>query len=205
LDEARAALSERLAAEGVELKLVRGGEISTDRLQDLDGGTLRRLALGGGRWLLLECPFAPANIEIHVADLQRRGFGVLLAHPERSATFQRDPARLGALVQRGALGQVTASAFAGDFGSTATRTAQRMLEEGWVHVLASDAHDATGRPPDLTLATRALEERYGDVGEQLEWMTETVPAALLSGARLRERPALPRVGLLKRIRAWSPR
>ena len=43
-----------------------------------------------------------------------------------------------------------------------------MFEAGHVHVIASDAHDPSHRPPDLRLADGALASRYGDVEEQLE-------------------------------------
>src|SRR3954454_23558644 len=183
IEATRAALVERLAAETIPLELIAGGEVSIHRLPGLTDDDLRRLALGGGLWVLLECPFEPADVEPHVADLQQRGFEVLLAHPERAASFQREPARLGALVERGVLAQVTAGALVGDFGGPAQTTARRLPAAGWVHVLASDAHDAVSRPPDLTVAADAL----GD--DQLEWMAAVAPVALLAGTRPQDRPA----------------
>jgi protein-tyrosine phosphatase len=182
----RAALAERLADEGVELDLLPGGEVAHERLPDLDDEDLRRLALGGGPYVLLECPFTPVDglMDPIVADLQRRGFRVLLAHPERSATFQRDPARLAALVERGALAQVTAGSFTGDFGETPRRAALTMLERGIVHVLASDAHDAVHRPPDLRAVGGSVD------AAQVEWMTQAAPAAIVAGRDLPERPPI---------------
>ena len=71
--------------------------------------------------MLLECPFSPvgAGMEMMVADLHRRGFFVLLGHPERSPTFQRDPALLASLVERGALAQITTGSLTGRFGERA--------------------------------------------------------------------------------------
>jgi protein-tyrosine phosphatase len=205
---ARAALVERLAAEGIELELLAGGEVAPERLPDLDDATLRALTLGGGPCVLLECPFAPmgSTMEPMVADLRRRGFAVLLAHPERSPTFQREPARLARLVDLGALAQVTSGALAGGFGDRAQRAAFGLLEAGLVHVLASDSHDAAHRPPDPRLGAGVLAGRYGDVEDQLAWMTEAAPAALVAGAPLPERPPLPRSrGVRARLRAWSAR
>ena len=203
LDAARAELAERLAREGVPVELVQGGEISTGRLPDLDDDTLGRLALGGGRWVLLECPFSAATaMEPMTTELQRRGFGVLLAHPERSAYFQRDPRRLGRLVEQGALAQVTAGSFAGEFGDVPRRTAYKLLETGWVHVLASDAHSAYDRGPSMREGIAALRSRYGDVAAQVTWMAEQLPAAILSSAQPPPRPALPRPrSMLRRLRA----
>jgi protein-tyrosine phosphatase len=193
LADARTALAARLEREGVALELVQGGEIAPDRLPELDDEELRELTLGTGTCILLECPFRPlAAMESLVDGLHERGFAVLLAHPERSPLFQGDLDRLGALVDGGALAQVTAGSFAGDFGGQPQRAAEAMLEAGLVHVLASDGHDPTQRPPDIARAVRPLEARYGKVEEQVAWMAEALPAALLAGADLPERPPLPR-------------
>jgi protein-tyrosine phosphatase len=201
---ARAALAERLAGEDIELELLAGGEVAPERLPDLDDEELSGLTLGGGRCILLECPFEPmgSTMEPLVADLRRRGFAVLLAHPERSHTFQREPARLARLVELGALAQVTGGALDGGFGDRAQQSAFALLEAGLVHVLASDSHDPSHRPPDPRLAAAVLADRYGDVDEQLDWMTDAAPAALVGGTPLPERPPLPRArGRGARLRA----
>lgn len=199
LEAVREALAARLAAEDIGLELLQGGEIAPDRLPDLPDDELRALTLGRGPFLLLECPFSPAGgLDLMVADLQRRGFGVLLAHPERSPSFQRDPELLAGLVERGALAQVTTGSLTGDFGDTARRTAHAMLERGLVHVLASDAHDRTGRPP--TLRATGLD------AEQVAWMAAAAPEAIVAGRGLPARPPLPKGrGVRERLRAWSAR
>ena len=209
LAAARAELDAELDAAGIALELLSGGEVAPERLPDLSDDELRALTLGPGGCVLLECPFAPVGsaMELMVADLQRRGFSVLLAHPERSSTFQREPQRLERLVDMGATGQVTAGSLAGGFGETAKRAALRMLEAGHVHVIASDSHDPAHRPPDPRLADRVLTARYGDVEDQMRWMTQDAPAALVAGTALPPRPPLPRPsGVRNRLRrAWSAR
>jgi protein-tyrosine phosphatase len=209
LAAAREAVGAELEAAGIALELLSGGEVAPERLPDLSDVELRALTLGPGGCILLECPFAPVGsaMELMVADLQRRGFSVLLAHPERSSTFQREPARLERLVEMGATAQVTAGSLAGGFGETVKRAALRMLEAGHVHVISSDAHDPAHRPPDLRLADGALAARYGDVEDQMRWMTQDAPAALVAGTPLPQRPPLPRpAGMRSRLRrAWSAR
>jgi protein-tyrosine phosphatase len=186
---ARAALAERLAAEGIALELLAGGEIAPDRLPDLDDEALRALALGGGPYVLFECPFTPvAGMEAMPADLQRRGFRVLLAHPERSPSFQRDLGLLRSLVEGGALAQITTGSLAGGFGELPRRAALAMLEQGLVHVLASDAHSPHHRGPDL--------RETGDVlgPAEHEWMTTAVPAAIVAGTPLPPRPGGSHLG-----------
>jgi tyrosine-protein phosphatase YwqE len=53
---------------------------------------------------------------------------------------------------------------------------RKLLTDDLVHVIASDAHSATWRPPDLSPALS-----LGDLGTRL---TRDVPAAILAGADL---------------------
>jgi protein-tyrosine phosphatase len=203
LEEARDALAACFVEADIPLELLAGGEIGPSRLPDLDDDALRRIALGGGPYVLLECPFSPVGSGMGpmVDDLRRRGFEVLLAHPERSPSFQREPQRLAGLIERGALAQVTSGSLAGAFGGVAQQAAESMLQKGLVHVLASDAHDPAHRSPDMRLAAGALDE------DQFAWMTTAAPAAILAGEPLPPRPPLPRArrGLAQRLRAWSAR
>ena len=207
LAAARALVAERLAADGIALEVVQGGEVSLARLGDLEEGELRALTLGDSRWLLLECPLSPAapSMEPAVATLRRRGFGVLLGHPERSPGYMRGPEPLARLLAMGALAQVTSGSFAGDFGDTVARAAFTMLERGHAHVLASDGHGPHHRSPDLRRALVAFERRYGaeSARAQFEWMAASAPGALLADEPPPERPELPRPrgGLLRRFRA----
>jgi protein-tyrosine phosphatase len=203
LTAARHALRERLEAFGLPLDVVKGGEISAGRATEMEDEELRELALGTSSWLLLECPLSPQapSLSPLVGELHARGFRILLAHPERSPTFQRGLDQLARLVEEGALAQVTSGALAGHFGEVPRRTAFAMLERELVHVLASDGHDAYHRGPDLMEARPALAKRYADADAQLEWMTEAAPRAILAGEALPERPPVRRVRGLRRFRA----
>jgi len=204
IGEAVTAVRAALAEAGIALEVLAGGEIAIWRLMDLDDPTLRRLALGGGPFLLVESPFSPVvgDFEPMVLDLQARGYRVLLAHPERCPAFQRDPARLERLIDAGAIAQVTAGSMAGAFGSTVQRFTVMLLRHGFVHVVASDAHDHVKRPPGLNAGFAVLESALPGLEGQREWMTELLPAAILSGEPPPERPPLPREagGLLRRMR-----
>jgi protein-tyrosine phosphatase len=206
MEAARSEVVERLEADGIPLEVVQGGEVSLSRLPDLDEEELPRLTLGGGRWLLLECPLSPGApiMDEAVASLRTRGYEVLLAHPERSPGFMRGPDTLERLLGMGALAQVTSGSFSGEFGDTVRRAAFAMLERGLVHIISSDAHSAGHRPPDLRRALAAFEKRYDDAEEQFEWMAVAAPRALLAGDAPPPRPELPRArrgGLLRRLRS----
>jgi protein-tyrosine phosphatase len=183
-------LTATLAAEGVPLEVVAGGELAPDRALDLTDEELAAIALGGSRCILLECPFTRAGDLMGrlVAHLQMKGFRVLLAHPERSPTFLGDPPALAELVRRGAYAQLTAGSLAGQFGRTVQRASLAFLAEGLVHVVASDAHDARLRPPVLGALVRARLEEEGQDPALADWLCEAAPAALLSDQPLPDAP-----------------
>ena len=205
LRAAREALMARLQELAIPVDVVQGGEIALSRVADLDDAELRGLTLGDTRWLLLECPLSPLapSMEPTVAALQGAGFEILLAHPERSPTMIRSPETLDRLVSAGALGQVTSGSIAGRFGDHVREAAFKMIERGHVHVIASDGHHPTQRPPELTSALEPMRRRYERGDAQFEWMTSEVPAALLADEQPRARPELPRArgGPLRRFRS----
>lgn len=194
------ALRIALDAAGVPLGIAPGAEIALSRAGDLDEETLRALALGDGPWLLVEPPFSPsiAGIEAVIDSLLLGGHRLLLAHPERSPSLARDPERLRPYVDAGMLCQVTAGSLTGDFGRTVQKAARQMVDGGLAQVLASDAHDVARRPPGLTEAAATLHDP-----ELAAWLTTAVPAAIVAGEPIPERPdrAAPRRGgVMARLR-----
>lgn len=186
-------LNERVRAEGIAtpdgrvLEIRTGAEIALTRLADLAPEELRRLQLGGGRWLLVEPPFTPVatGIDAILLDALDRGQRIVLAHPERCPAFQRQRELIAMLVGAGVVTSVTAGALVGDFGAEARELGLWMAREGLLHNVTSDAHDDVNRPPVLA----ANVDRAG-LGVLREWLTEAVPAAILAGAELPPRPAV---------------
>lgn len=186
VDGVRAALAEA----DIPLEVVMGGEVAMTRAHDLSDAELHALRLGGGRHILLECPLSPGLVFLDrmVSHVQQRGHQVLLAHPERSPSFQKDPELLPRLVAGGALAQITAGALVGRFGEIVRTTALDMVTRGLVHVISSDAHDPLRRPPGLA---GPLEE--AGLGAMTAWWCEEVPRAILDGGPLPPAPPLPDV------------
>jgi len=185
-----AELRDALSRAGVPLEVVTGGELAPGMAAHIPDAELRAIGLGGSSCILLECPFShdfPAMAGI-VARLQRRGYRILLAHPERSPMFLRDPAQLVALVQGGAYLQLTAASLDGDFGRTVRRFSLDLLDAGMVHVVASDAHDASVRAPGALAILHKVVRRQRLPPELTLFLTETTPRALLAGAAT---PPLP--------------
>jgi protein-tyrosine phosphatase len=117
-------------------------------------------------------------------DLQRRGHRVLLAHPERCHAFHRDPRMLESLVRSGVLTSITAGSLVGRFGGEVRRFALELAHKDMIHNVASDAHDHVRRPPGA-----AAELEQAGLGSLVDWLTDQVPAAILSGEEIPPRPA----------------
>jgi protein-tyrosine phosphatase len=187
--EGTARVNEALRADGIDLEVRTGAEIAMTRAGDLSDEELVALRVGGGPYLLLECPLTPSatGFDAIAQALAERGHRILLAHPERCPAFHREPARLEALVDAGMLTSVTAGAFVARFGRTVERFARRMLEHGLVHDIASDGHGAGLRRP----ATIGPELDQAGFGESADWHARAVPLAILDGAPLPPAPVPP--------------
>jgi protein-tyrosine phosphatase len=172
-------LNSRLLTEGLPVTVLPGGEVAEAIVEALDEEELAQVALGAGRWVLLEPAPGPLSDSLHarVEYLAERGHQTLIAHPERHLSPDMYE-RIAALVAAGALVQATADFFLRE------RTVGGMLalaEAGLVHVLGSDAHSSHGgRPLHLAAAYRVLAE-IETVAPHLEWMRDTAPTAIIEG------------------------
>jgi protein-tyrosine phosphatase len=171
-----------LGAEGIALDVRCGGEIKPFSLGDLDQRDLELLAHGprDARWVLYEVPFGGPGDEFEAGarELRARGFGVLLAHPERSrGMLERGLPVIERLVGDGALGAANVGPLAGREGERRRRTAEHLLRRGLPAVVATDAH-APERPYTLAVGAEAVERVTGraDVARRL---TADAPARLL--------------------------
>jgi protein-tyrosine phosphatase len=193
-----AELNALLHAEGVPLEILPGAEVAMTRAAELDPAELSRLTLGGGEWLLVECPFTPVatGMDGLVLDLQRRGHRVVLAHPERCPAFHRDRRPLEMLVHSGVLTSITAGSLVGRFGSVVQRFSMQLVRDELVHNVASDTHDLERRPPGMLAE---LEE--AGLGAIAEWLTAQAPGAILDGGRI---PPRPELALPSARRGWLP-
>lgn len=145
-----AELQDRLRFEGIPLVVVAGGELDARMVPHLAQRDLNAIAVGaeGSQWLLLEAPFDGLFGLVDAAtELRARGFGVVLAHPERAAGVLAGGCKtLRGLLGDGCVAQVSASSLTGAHGHEAQVSAWALVDYGLVHVLASDAHSPRRAP-----------------------------------------------------------
>jgi protein-tyrosine phosphatase len=180
VDALRAALAEA----GVSLDVRCGGELKPFSIPSLSDGDLDVIAHGppDARWLLYEVPFHGADEEFVAGarELRDRGFGLLLAHPERSRGMVDGGgvAVIESLMRDGALVAANAGPLLGREGAQRRRAAELLLRRGIPAVVATDAHPPV-RPYTLAMAAGAASEAGGrpELGRRLAAET---PARLLA-------------------------
>ncbi|MGZ5165376.1 MAG: tyrosine-protein phosphatase [Burkholderiales bacterium] len=134
--------------------------------------------LEGRKILLLEFPHShiPAGSDKMVEWLLVHDVRPMIAHPERNKDVIRKFDKILPFVEMGCLMQVTAGSVAGRFGPAARQRANDLLEHGFVHVLASDAHNLDARRPELETG-RVAAERI--IGVEASWaLVRDTPHAL---------------------------
>ena len=172
-----------LAREGIDLDVRCGGELKPESLGDLSDGDLDLIAHGppGARWLLYEVPFDGVDDAFLAGalELRARGFGLVLAHPERShGVLTGGLSLLEPVLGGGALVAVNLDPLRGGEGPERERAAEQVLRRGLADVVATDAH-----PPrrSFTLAmARDVVTRLTGRPDAARRLTEQAPARLLA-------------------------
>ncbi len=131
------------------------------------------------RWLLVELPWERVpQPEQLLFRLQTKGYRLLLAHPERYSYI--DLATVERLVERGVRMQVELGSFVDVYGDRARGRAEKMVEKGLVHVLASDIHRPKQALEWLGPALAAVRDLYGEAA--LRRATHENPNAIVKDA-----------------------
>lgn len=191
--QAVAELQARLEEAGISLRLTLGADthIAPDLVDGLRAG--RVPTLHDSRYFLLEPPHhvAPPRLTETVFDLLAAGYVPVITHPERLSWIEDRYEAFVKLACRGVWLQVTAGSLTGRFGQAAQYWGERLLDEGWVHILATDSHGVDRRPP-LLAEGRRVAERW--LGADEAWrLVETRPQGILDNVepeRLSPPPAL---------------
>ena len=186
-----ASLQRRLFDEGIALSLTLGADahLTPELLGRLKTGTAPSLA--GGRYFLLEPPHtvAPPRFAEAMFDFVAAGYVPVLTHPERLTWIGPHYATFVALVKSGVWMQVTAGSLTGRFGKDARYFGEKMLDEGLVHLLATDAHSARHRAPLLAEGREAAAKRVG--AEEAQRLVVDRPQAILDNRRPAEVAPVP--------------
>jgi len=173
-------LQKRLDEEGVPLRLVVGADahLAPDMPEKIRSGTIPTLA--DSRYLLVEPPHhvAPPRLDDAFFRILVAGHVPILTHPERLDWIESHYPAIVRLFEAGVWMQVTAGSLLGAFGRRPLYWAERMLSEGRVHILATDAHGVGRRRPALAQGRDAAARRLG--AEEARRLVYDRPAAVIA-------------------------
>lgn len=126
---------------------------------------LSPLCIGNSRYILIEHPFSSTFSSQSYDRLANMcvDYNVkpILAHIERYGALMEDKNKLDAFIELGCLTQVNISSFA-DSSRHTKKKLFKYLESGRIHLIGSDCHNLTSRPPDYTAGVKAIKDKYGD-------------------------------------------
>ncbi|MFW6122714.1 MAG: tyrosine-protein phosphatase [Thermodesulfobacteriota bacterium] len=177
--------SQELTAAEIDLTVLPGCEIPLfgDIIKFIDTDqvvTINR----GQRYICLELPdsIIPPATEDIIFQLNSRGLTPIITHPERNPVLYEMPHKLRRFVSLGCLTQITARSLTRGFGWRVFWFTKRLLRDGLVHLMATDAHNRNSRPPTMGKAVQKLSKL---VGESRAWdMVATLPEAIIQGRPL---------------------
>lgn len=159
LDEVRNIIS----ANNLSIEVHPGQEIRMNDYMLLELETGESIPLNDTRYVLVEFSFTSLRNDVYemLGELAVRGYTPVIAHPERCRPIVRDVNQLRQMVDSGAKAQVTAASVAGELGTQLQELSLKWIEEGLIHIVASDAHHAVYRPFLMKEALQVIDERLG--------------------------------------------
>ena len=170
-----------LARERIPLDIHPGAEILC-LPETVELARQRRLpTLGNTNYVLCEFFFdAPYEFMDRILEgIGDAGYRIVVAHPERYETVIRDPRCAGHWFRQGYVIQLDKGSVLGAFGGRVQSCARWLLDMGFVHLIASDAHSPRRRTTDLSFLRSWLLERYPE--GYVELLLEENPRRLLHG------------------------
>lgn len=125
---------------------------------------LSALCIGNSRYILIEHPFSSTFSSASYNRLANMcvDYNVkpILAHIERYSALMDDKDKLDAFINLGCLTQVNINSFA-DAARHTRKKLFKYLESGRIHLIGSDCHNLTSRPPDYSAGVKAIKDKYG--------------------------------------------
>ncbi len=157
-------LKEEIAAADIPLELYLGTEVfgTADVPRLCREGRLP--TLNGSRYLLIEFDFYAGSVFMQsvLYRLLDDGIVPILAHPERYFALQDRPETAIEWYSDGVGIQLNKGSLYGRFGRRAAKLADILLSEASVSCIASDAHGAGARTPDMTDAYGHISVNYSE-------------------------------------------
>ena len=120
---------------------------------------------GNSKYMLIEFNTLsfPKDYEQELFKLQLKGITPIIAHPERYREVQLNVELVKKWIERGFIVQIDCASILGTFGKNAKNAAIKLVENGFCHLIGSDAHNNKKRN---FLLKPSIEKCIDIIGEQ---------------------------------------
>lgn len=110
------------------------------------------IPLNGSRYVLVEFDFDDdfARVRYCTSQLISAGFVPVIAHPERYSFLQKEPQNIYWFLEKSCLLQINKGSPVGRYGAEAMNYSRWLLENRFVHTVASDCHSPFRRTADMS-------------------------------------------------------
>jgi protein-tyrosine phosphatase len=173
-------LESRLHQAGINLKILIGNEVY------LREGIINKikenrvLSLNHSRYMLVEFPIYKLDMktESRLYQIKEIGYQPIIAHPERYKFVQRDPNLVSQWNKEGIAVQINGASLLGDFGQEEKETADFLLENNLVQLIASDLHSYNLKGQSLQQALLYLSSKVSK--QQIARLVRNAKAVILN-------------------------
>jgi protein-tyrosine phosphatase len=156
-------LAQSLRTAGIPLLVFPCAEVMVHADLEASWRNGRLLSVADRReYLLLEMPHdLCVDLRATVHRLRQLGVRPILAHPERHEELLHERGRVEELIRAGCLVQVSSASITDPPCARDRRALRSWFKRGIVHLLGSDGHSPTRRPPQLAAAYRQIARWVG--------------------------------------------
>lgn len=136
-------LNSKITHAGLSIDVVAGAEYYLDDFLFAKVRENHNLLTFGDNYLLFETSFTnePLYLKEFIFEAKSRGINPVMAHPERYVYIHGNFDFITDLIDRGVLMQVNINSFVGYYSKDVKKTAEKLVDEGLVHMLGSDCHN----------------------------------------------------------------
>lgn len=177
-------IKEKLKDENIDIELFLGNEIYID--DKIDENIIKKniSKINNSEYILIELPimFEQNNSEDIIYSLIRKGYNVILAHPERYVYVQKNIKYLDPFLEMGVYLQGNYESLIGKYGVEAKKTLKKLLKKKQISLMSTDNHRENSTYVKLEKILKVL-KRYAK-GEYFENITEINANKILSNKKI---------------------
>lgn len=135
-------------------------------------------------YILVEFPFDERISVVlrHIDFLFSLGLIPIIAHPERYMFFQSSPNDVRSVLNRGCIFQLNKGSPTGKYGAAAQKLSVWLLDNDFVHIIASDCHSPDRRGADMGDIYNYMIARYS--GNKINSLLHDNPKRVLLGEKI---------------------